>query len=303
MKAASTSLSAVLLASLLAIVTVPVASASTTVTSAGSVPVGGTSVAPASFQFCENAAGDWHSGGTISVTITDANGASTLSFTDASGGVAAPSLSAPGSLGASVASVTGGTVTVNLTTDDVLNVGCFTIGTLYITAAGSAAAGAINATSGGTISTATYGPMTTSATGLLAASAAPGATSVPVVLTSACPFVNVGSGPGPASDFTIAGNDGGAAGTASALAAGQQTLSGFAALLVAVPAGGAVTQANVPSCSTAMSLPAPGIVGVLQPPIAPTIATGYGHTCALVMGGSVDCWGDNSDLGARQWNV
>ena len=323
----------------------PIASASTTVTSAGSVPVGGTSAAPASFEFCENAAGDWHSGGTISVTITDASGASTLSFTDASGGVPAPSLSAPGSLGASVAAVNGGTVTVNLTTDDALNLGCFTVGTLYITAAGSAATGVINATSGGTVAAATYGVMTTSATGLLAASAAPGATSALVVLTSACPFVNVGSGPGPAGDFTVAGNDGGAAGTASALVAGQQTLSGFAALSVAVPAGGAVSQANVPNCSTAMSLPAPGSVGprhllaprprsprevritpvplcreaastagattatansatgrrrAAPPPsrssgitTATAMSVGNFHTCALLASGSIECWGFN----------
>ena len=265
MKAASVGLSAALLASLVATVAAPAAFASTSVWSAGTVPVGGTSVTPASFQFCENAAGAWHAvPGTIAITIFDVKGASTLSFTNATGGTATPTIpqNPVGLGGVTIASVAGNTVIVLVPTDDGINPLCFTVGNLYITASGNAAPGAISAVGGGTISAATYGATATTATGVLALAYPAGATAVLVNLTSPCPFVNVGLGLGPSGDFIIAGNEGGSVGIASAVgfpALGQQTLAAFAALPVAIAAGATVTQANVPNCSVAW-LPAPGIV-------------------------------------------
>ena len=267
-KAISGATSAALLASLLATAVAPSAFASTTVGSAGTVPVGGTSGVASSFQFCENTAGAWHAGGTISVTITDANSAATLSFTNATGGTAAPTIPLnPGGLGGvSIVSVVGNTVTVNVPTDDNANALCFTIGNLFITASNGAATGGINATAGGTISASTYASTTTSAAGLVSASNAAGTTSFLVNVTSACGFVNVGTAPGPAGDILVGGTDTGAAGTSSTGASssvpttGQETLSGLAGTPVTTAGITTVTQANVPNCS-ATSLASPGTVG------------------------------------------
>jgi hypothetical protein len=260
--------SAALVASLLATAVAPSAFASTTVGSAGTVPVGGTSGTASTFQFCENTAGAWNLGGTISVTITDANDAATLSFTNATGGTAAPTIPLnPGGLGGvSIVSVVGNTVTVNVPTDDNANPLCFTIGNLFITASNSAATGGINATAGGTISASTYASSTTSAAGLVAASNAAGVPSFLVNVTSACGFVNVGTAPGPAGDILVGGTDTGAAGTSSMGASStvptgsQETVSGLVGTPLTTAGITTVTQANVPNCS-ATSLASPGTVG------------------------------------------
>jgi hypothetical protein len=267
-KAVSAATSAALLASLLATAVAPSAFASTTVGSAGTVPVGGTSGVASSFQFCETSAGLWHTGGTISVAITDANGANTLSFTNATGGTAAPTIPLnPGGLGGvSIVSVVGNTVTVNVPTDDNANALCFTIGNLFITASNGAATGGINATAGGTISPSTYASTTTSAAGLVSASNAAGTTSFLVNVTSACGFVNVGTAPGPAGDILVGGTDTGAAGTSSTVASSavpvgsQETVSGLVGTPLTTAGITTVTQANVPNCS-ATSLASPGTVG------------------------------------------
>ena len=236
----------------------------TALVSAGAVPIGGTSGVPATFTFTENSVGGFPSvGGTIIVTILDANNAPTLTFTDATGGTAVPMLDPSTTLqGASVVA-SGNTFTVTTTAADSGVVQALTVGNLYITSSANAAVGAINATSSGTIDPSTYGTPTTTASGTLAEDYPGDASSVDVNLTSTCPFVNVGIGVGPAGDFSIAGNDGGPSGVATAVGApapGLQTLTGFSASLPALLAGMPVSQSNVPNCAPG-SLGIAGVVG------------------------------------------
>ena len=223
-KAISVGVSAALLASLVAVVVAPAtALASTAVTSAGTIPVGGTSTTPATFTFCENSGGNWAAGGTISVTLTDANKLPTLTFTNATGGAAAPTIPLnPGGLGGvTIVSVIGGVVTANVPKDDGVNALCFSIGNLYITASSTAAAGAINATAGGSISAGTYASTYTSAAGLVALSYAASTPTILVNVTSTCGFVNVNvptvtpSGTVYAGDIIVGTTDTGAVGTAA----------------------------------------------------------------------------------------
>ena len=261
-KAVSLGTTAALLASLAATVVAPAAAlASTSVTSAGVVPVGGTSTTASSYQFCESAAGNWAAGGTITVTIAPASpAAGSVTFTNATGGAPSPTFSQnPGALGPATATAAGSTLTVTLAGDDGANALCFTVGNLYITAAAGTTTGAIVATVGGSIGTGSYTASTTSATGVLQTSQAATATTFSVNTTSSCPFVNVAAGPGPAGDFIINGTDTGAGGTAGALSGGLQTLTIAAAIGSATTAGQTVTQANVPNCSTALT--SPGTVG------------------------------------------
>lgn len=260
-KAISVGMSAALLASLFTVIAASTALATTSVTSAGVVPVGGTSATPASFQFCENSAGSWAApGGTITVTITPAApGAGAVNFTNADGDAPSPTFSQnPGGLGATA--VAGGNLlTVTVPHDDGVNVLCFTVGNLWISAAAGTSTGAIKATAGGTLAVSTYTPATVNAAGTLQTSQPSSATDFLVNTTSACPFVDVGSGAGPAGHFIIAGVNAGATGTATALVAGQQTLT-VPALGTATTAGQAVTQADVPNCAGA-TLGSPGTVG------------------------------------------
>ena len=265
-KALSIGTSAALVASLLATVVAPSVAASTLVGSAGVVPVGGTSTTASSFQFCENAATgatSWsaYAGGTITVAITPYAAGGAVTFTNATGGTPSPTFSQnPGALSATATAV-GNLLTVTLGYGgDGVTPLCFTVGNLYISAAAGTPTGAINAATGGSIPSSTYLSTTTSATGVLSQSYASGITSMVVNLTSSCPFVTVGSGSGPAGDFIIAGVDAGAVGAAGSLGAGQQTLSGFPSLGVGVASGAAVTQANVPNCSST-ALASPGTVG------------------------------------------
>ncbi len=265
-KAVSAATSAALLASLLATAVAPSVAASTLVTTAGVVPVGGTSATPASFQFCENTATSWPAAttGTITVTIAPYSGLATnVSFTNATGGAPVPTFTQnPGGVGAS-ATASGNVLTVTIGGGDGVNVLCFTVGNLYISALAGTATGAITATTGGTVAASTYASATTSAAGTLAVSSLSTDTSFLVNVSSSCNFAAVGTltGSTAAGDYIIGGNDGGTNATApSGLIAGQQTIHIGTALGVALPAGTAVTQANVPNCSIS-ALASPGTVG------------------------------------------
>ena len=235
----------------------------TALVSAGAVPIGGTSALPATFTFTENSVGGFPSiGGTITVTILDANNADTLAFTNATGGAAVPNVDAPIALGAS-AVASGNTFTVTVGPSNPTAVESITVSNLFITASANAAIGPISATSSGTIDASAYGAATTTAGGTLAMDYTAGAPSVVVNLTSTCPFVNAGTGAGPSSDISIAGNDAGAAVVVSAVGGpspGQQTLSGFSASLPALLKGMSVSQSNVPNCAPG-SLGTVGVVG------------------------------------------
>ena len=258
--------------------------AATTVVSPGVVPVGGTSAAAASFTVQENWPGAWKAGGTISIAISDAQGADTLTFTNAAGGAPAPTLSAPLALGASIAGVAANSFTVAITSDDGVNALAFTVSNLYITAASDAARGPISATTSGTIDASTYGPVNfvssvTNAVGLLAQSYPAGATSMAVLIRSSCGFAAVGTQTTQsgiayvAGHFIIGGYDAGPTGTVSALGApssDEELLSGFSPLPAAVPVGALVTQANVPDCPSTL----PALIAVTVSVSPTTIAAG-----------------------------
>jgi hypothetical protein len=274
-KALSIGTSAALVASLLATVVAPSVAASTLVGSAGVVPVGGTSTAASSYQFCENAAGDWHAGGTIIVTISPYTAGGAVTFTNATGGAPAPTVTQnPGGLGGVTATALGSVLTITVPTDDNANALCLTVGNLYISAAAGTTTGAINAAVAGTGATtpASFASSTTSATGIVAISAAAGATDTTSVVnvTSACGFVTPGTltGTTAAGDFVIGGVDISATGSSSSAgtvstvpASGQETLT-FAGNLAPTTTAGVttVTQANVANCSST-TLASPGTVG------------------------------------------
>ena len=153
-----------LVASLAATMVAPVALASTSVSSAGTVPVGGTSAGSAAFTFTENTANAFPpSGGTLIVTIRDAASGSTVHFTGS------PVVTAPGSLGATAAIGSGGTFfTITAAGSDVVNPEQVTVSGLRISADAGAALGAIIATLGGTMAGAVTGG-TTTATGVVQA--------------------------------------------------------------------------------------------------------------------------------------
>ena len=96
---------------------------------------------------------------------------------------------------------------------------------------------------------------TSTATGTLAVSLGVGATSMPVNVTSACPFAVTGpsgsNGPG---DITLKGVDVGPALSVSAVQAGQQVITLRATTAVHAVAE-AVSQANVPDCGTVPAAP------------------------------------------------
>ena len=144
-KGAAIGFTATLLASMIAVIAAPLASAAVTVTSAGTVPRGGTSANAATFTFTENTIACLPNAampGALTVTIDDINGGDvTFSGT--------PVVTAPGSLGAT-ASATGNVLTIDFLGSDTANIEQVSVSGLKITAATTATAGAISATLGGT---------------------------------------------------------------------------------------------------------------------------------------------------------
>jgi hypothetical protein len=186
-KGASIAFTATLLASLLMTVAAPLVSAAVTVTSAGTVPRGGTSGGTATFVFTENAAACFAAGASpaaLTVTINDVDGGD-VTFTGT------PAVTAPGSLGAT-ATVAGNVLTINFAASDIANIEQITVSGLGIAAATTATAGAISATLGGSQAACVASP--TPATGVVATGIGLGATSVVMSNTSgACLFVATGT--------------------------------------------------------------------------------------------------------------
>lgn len=185
-RAASLGLVAMLMSTLgVAIAATPVL-ASTSVTSAGSVLPGSISASAASFTLTENSVSAFaNASGTLSVTITDSASASTVHFSGT------PALSAPGSLGATVALGSAGTsFTVSIVGADSNNIEPITVSGLRIAADSGAAPGAIKATLGGTLVSAI---ISSTATGTLQSFVGAGATlGVVVTDNSACDFAVTG---------------------------------------------------------------------------------------------------------------
>ena len=143
-KAAAVGASVALLGSLVATAAAPLALASTSVTSAGSIPVGGTSTGTATFSFMENTRTAFPSaGGNLTVTVLDYAGGNTLT-------VGGGTLSAPGSLGSRLA-VSGNTITVFTTSADIHNIETITVSGIAISASGDAAIGAVQAILSGSL--------------------------------------------------------------------------------------------------------------------------------------------------------
>ena len=269
-KGAAIGFTATLLASMIAVIAAPFASAATTVTSAGAVPRGGTSAGTAAFTFGESAIACFAAftppdnynnhalNPALTVTILDSASAATVHF------VGTPVVTAPGSLGAT-ASITGAAsnvLTINFTNSDPLNIEQISVSGLNISADNGAANGAIKATLGGSQAACVVG--STPATGTVATGIGVGSLAVIMNNTSApCLFVVSGTVTpgGTAGNLVFAtGESIAITGVAAGPGAGQQTLTFGAPGTTAVHnAAEGATQANVCAGSTAIG--SPGTVG------------------------------------------
>lgn len=242
-KAISVGMSAALLASLFTVIAASSVLASTTVTSAGSVPRGGTSTNAVSVTMTENTAACFAAGGgTLIYTITTAG----VTFDGT------PTIAAPGSLGATVTSTTT-SFTVTATASDTGNIEQITVSGLKLKATTAAALGAITATLTGTLSACVLG--TATAIGTLGTQVNAAATpAVTINVTSQCGFDNTATTLTQAT-FTTGGPDGRDLSLVTALSAGVQTAT-FSAGTNIHTVGQTVSQ-TVPACAAALS---PGTV-------------------------------------------
>jgi hypothetical protein len=267
-KAISVGMSASLLASLFTMIAASSAMAAVTVTSAGNVPLDGTSTGTATFVFTEQAIDSLAAGaGSLTVEIGDSNDLVNNTTANEVQWSGTPVVSGPGSLGTKTATIAGDTLTVTWTNSDILNVESLTVTGLTIDADVGAETGAIKAQLGGAFIAAFQGGGT--ASGFLATGVSIGATAATVnVTTTGCAFVNtVGVVPdaGPfAFAAGIAGTSAesldGTAGALNAPLAGQQVLTittagGFTS---AHNAGDVVTQTT--ACAPNGVLSSPGTV-------------------------------------------
>jgi hypothetical protein len=250
-KAISAGLTATLLASLFTVIAASSAFAATTVTSAGSVPRGGTSTGTVTITLTENTA-------TCLDEVADTS--STIIIDDVDGGDVTWSgtiaVSAPGSLGAT-ATRSGDTVTVDTTGSSDAVQEQIVISGLTITAAATATPGAIVAVladgTGGC-----WTATTRTATGTISIGIAAGSTEVIVNVTGSCQFIASAGAPGPLSFATLPETV--EITTASALGvpgANQQTLD-IGATANNHQLGETVSQADVPVgalCPATLSSP------------------------------------------------
>jgi hypothetical protein len=248
-KAISAGLTATMLASLFTVIAASTVLAGTTVTSAGSVPRGGTSTGTVTITLTENSATclDEVVDTTSDIDIDDIDGGDVTW----SGTIA---VSAPGSLGAT-ATRSGNTVTVNTTGSSDAVQEQIVISGLTITAAAAATPGAIVATltdgSGGC-----WTATTRTATGTISVGIAAGSTNVVINNTNSCDFVLSAGAPGGLAFATLPETV-----EITAVAAGpgvdQQTL-GIDATANNHQLGETVSQADVPvgaGCPATLSSP------------------------------------------------
>ena len=251
-RAASFGLAATLLAALGAAIAAVPALASTSVTSAGSMLPGSTSAGTAAFTLTENSVNGFPpAGGTLIVTISDSAGAPTVHFSGA------PILSAPGSLGATVALGSAGTSFIVTTGGaDNYNVEQITVSGLRISADVGAATGPIKAVMSGSL-VAGILSATTTASGIIQTSVGSGPTAGVVVnVSSPCGFAPTGGlNVGVRFSDTV---DPRAITVATPLAAGQQTLT--IDIGVSTHAAGTTITQVVADC-LGTNLGSPGTVG------------------------------------------
>ncbi len=198
-KAISVGMSAALLASLFTTIAASTVFAAVTVTSAGNVPLDGTSTGTVTFAFAEQNIASLPAGaGSLTVEIGDSDDPVAAVPTAGNFEVTfsgTPVVSGPGSLGALSASAVGDTLTVSWTNSDILNVETITVSGLKISAAIGAETGAIKAQLGGAFIAAFQGGGT--ASGTVATGIGIGAVSVIVnVSTTGCLFVPSAGPPG-----------------------------------------------------------------------------------------------------------
>ena len=251
-RAVSFGLAATLLAALVTVMGAIPALASTSVTSAGNVLPGSSSAGTASFTLTENSVSGFpNASGTLVVTITDSANASTVHFSGT------PVLSAPGSLGATVALGPAGTSFVVTTSGaDNANIEPITVSGLRISADIGAATGPIKAVMSGSLVAGILSP-TTTASGIIQTSVGSGPTAGVVVnVGSPCGFaptagLNVGVRFTDSVDPRVIT-------AATPLAAGQQTLAIDVGVATHV-AGTTITQVVADCLGT--NLASPGTVG------------------------------------------
>jgi len=241
-KAISAGMSAALLATLFTMTAGSVLAA-TTVTGAPSIPRGGTSATAPTFTFTENTAACFaNAAGTLVYTITTAG----VTFTGT------PTLTAPGSLGATLTSTTT-TFTVATTASDTTNIEQISVGALKLKATTAAALGAVTATLTGSLAACVVG--TTTATGTLGTQVNVALTAgVTINVSSTCGFDNTATTTTNAT-FTTGGPDGRVLTAVTALAGGIQTAT-FGAGTTIHTIGQTVSQV-VPACGNTLS---PGTV-------------------------------------------
>jgi hypothetical protein len=238
-------MSATILATLLSFVAVSTVLGAVTIGSAGNVPRAGTSTGTVTFTFTESAAAclvnPLPASPDLTVTIDQAG----VTFSGT------PTVSAPGSLGAT-ASASGGVLTINLTGSDPLNVETLVISGLTLSATAAAPLGGVTATLAGDAATvACFTGGTTTATGVVATGIAAGSTSV-IINVDDCSFavtdtvdlvpgvLSFGTSPETRNITAIAAGPG----------AGQQTLT-IQATANVHNLGETVSQSGVPACQTA----------------------------------------------------
>ena len=272
-KAISVGTSAALLASLLITAVAPAALASVTVTSVGSIPVGGTSASELTLLFTERSKagaacpvqsppdpdllGLNNAAGQLVFTINDVNGGD-VTFS----GTAVKS--APGSLGTVTATASGNALTISWTASDCANVETIQITGLKIAAAATAMPGPVNAVLTGDFAAFFVAPTTATATGVIQDSntLAAGADAADILVSSVCSFAVTGAPATTANAFFSDLSDGRAVTAAPAPVAGLQTVT-FAAGTAAHPAGTTVTQVvnYVAACPAGALVGAVGVIG------------------------------------------
>lgn len=192
-KAISAGLTATLLASLFTVIAASSVMAAASITSAGSVARGSTTTGTVTIVLTENTAACLVGlvGGVDDLTITLTDSAASAATVDFTG---TPTITAPGSLGASAA-VSAGDLVIQLTGTDGVNVEQITVSGLMVSTTAGAALGAVSATLTGAAS-GCFISATTTATGVVSVGIAAGSTSV-IINVDDCDFAVTGAPPPP----------------------------------------------------------------------------------------------------------